>query len=111
MDMTPAAEHGPEMAHSARSDRQLRSLRLDHAATLLGVSPRTLLAWQARYGFPTSSPSESRYSQSEVLALRDSLEHGLSIPSAVSHARAQTKRRRGAVATSPFDHRDGGLAS
>jgi hypothetical protein len=109
--MTIAAGHGSEMAHSARSDRQLRSLRLDHAATLLGVSPRTLLAWQARYGFPTSSPSEPRYSQSEVLALRDSLAHGLSIASAVSRARQQTKRRRGPSATPPFDRRDGGLAS
>lgn len=110
-DMTMTAGHGPEMAHSPPSERPLRSLGLDHAATLLGVSPHTLLVWQARYGFPTSSPSEPRYNQSEVLALRDSLEHGLSIPSAVSRARQHTKRRRGAAATSPFDHRDGGLAS
>ena len=109
--MTMAAGHGPEMAPLPASERPLRSLGLDHAATLLGVSPRTLLAWQARYGFPTSSASEPRYNQSEVLALRDSLEHGLSIASAVSRARQHTKRRRGATTTSPFDHRDGGLAS
>jgi hypothetical protein len=111
VDMTMAAGQGSEMAHSLASERRLRSLGLDHAATLLGVSPRTLLAWQARYGFPTSSRSEPRYSQSEVLALRDSLAHGLSIASAVSRARQQTKRRRGATATPPFDRRDGGLAS
>lgn len=111
MDMTMAAGQGPETAHSPPSERPLRSLRLDHAAMLLGVSPRTLLAWQARYGFPTSNRSEPRYSQSEVLALRDSLAHGLSIASAVSRARQQTKRRPGASATPPFDHRDGGPAS
>ncbi|HTX12401.1 MAG TPA: hypothetical protein VME22_27535 [Solirubrobacteraceae bacterium] len=106
-----AAEPDTEIADSPPSERPLRSLGLDHAATLLGVSPHTLLAWQVRYGFPTSSPSEPRYNQSEVLALRDSLEHGLSIPSAVSRARQQTKRRRGTTATPPFDRRDGGLAS
>jgi hypothetical protein len=111
MDMTMAAGRGPEIAGSPPSGRPLRSLGLDHAARLLGVSPHTLLAWQVRYGFPTSSPSEPRYNQSEVLALRDSLAHGLSIASAVSRARQQTKRRRGATATPPFDRRDGGVAS
>jgi hypothetical protein len=105
-----AAEH-PEITGSPSSERPLRGLDLDQAATLLGVSPRTLLAWQARYGFPTSSPSEPRYSQSEVLALRKCLEHGLSIASAVSSARQQSKRRRGTASTPPFDRRDGGLAS
>jgi hypothetical protein len=111
MDMTMAAKRGAETAHSLPSERPLRSLGLDHAATLLGVSPRTLLEWQARYGYPTSSPSEPRYSQSEVLALRDSLEHGLSIVSAINRARQKAKRRRGATAAAPFGHRDGGLAS
>jgi hypothetical protein len=111
MDVTMAAGHGSEMAHAPPAERPLRGLGLDHAATLLGVSPRTLLAWQARYGFPTSNRSEPRYSQSEVLALRDSLAHGLSIASAVNRARQQTKRRRGPSTTAPFGHRDGGLAS
>jgi hypothetical protein len=50
------------------------------------------------------------YNQPEVLALRDGLEHGLSIASAVDRAR-ETKRRRVASAAQLVDHRDGGLAS
>ena len=64
------------------------------AAALLGVSPETVVAWEQRYGFPTSGSSVPRYSQSEVLALRDSLEDGLSIASAVAHARQRNRRRR-----------------
>jgi hypothetical protein len=95
----------------AVSERPLRSLGLDHAATLLGVSPRTLLVWQARYGFPTSSPVELCYSQSEVLALRDCLEDGLSIASAVARARQKTKRRRAPTSPPQVNHSDGGIAS
>lgn len=92
-------------------ERQLRGLGLDHAATLLGISPHTLLVWQVRYGFPTSSPAELRYNQTEVLALRDSLEDGLSISSAVIRAREQTRRRRATAVARQLDHRDGGIAS
>jgi hypothetical protein len=102
---------GPDSGPPSRSDRSLRSLGLEPAASLLGVSTETLLTWQARYGFPTSSASEPRYNQSEVLALRDSLEDGLSIASAVIRARQRTKRRRGATPAPLVDHRDGGLAS
>lgn len=87
------AGRDPEITASAPTERPLRSLGLEHAAALLGVSPHILLAWQVRYGFPTSSPSEPHYNQAEVLALRDSLEHGLSIASAVSRARQRTRRR------------------
>jgi hypothetical protein len=100
--------------HIARSpafERPLRNLSLGQAASLLGVSPHTLLEWEARYGFPTSSSSEPLYSQSEVLVLRDRLEDGLSITAAVVHAREQAKRRRTMHAPRLFDHRDGGLAS
>lgn len=93
------------------SERPLRTLDLEDAASLLGVSPDTLLAWEARFGFPSSSPSEPRYSQSEVLALRDSLGDGLSIPSAVTHAREKIKRRRAPHAAGFVNRRDGGLAS
>ena len=92
-------------------ERALRTLSLEHAAILLDVRPETLLAWEARYGFPTSSSTEGRYSRSEMLALRDSLECGLSIASAVIRAREQTRRRRTAIAAQAVEHRDGGLAS
>lgn len=91
--------------------RPLRTLSLDDAAAVLGVTRETVLAWGAYYGFPTPSPSEGRYSHTELLALRASLADGLSVASAVSRAREQTKRRRPAHATRMVDHRDGGLAS
>jgi hypothetical protein len=98
------------IAHSPR-DRQLRSLDLDHAAALLDVTPETLLAWEARYGFPLSSPSELRYNESDVLALRDGISGGASIAAAVARARDRTRRHRVPAGTWAPDHRDGGLAS
>lgn len=89
----------------------LRTLDLDRAATLLGVVPEMLVAWEARYGFPTSSPSEHLYSQSEILALRETLWRERSIAAAVAGARDRTRRRRPAARTRVADHRDGGLAS
>ncbi|HUA47014.1 MAG TPA: hypothetical protein VMA77_17405 [Solirubrobacteraceae bacterium] len=86
-------------------------MSLDRAATLLGVTPHTVLEWDARYGFPTSSSLERRYNQAEVLALRDSLEDGLSIASAVTRARERSRHRRTATVARLVDHRDGGLAS
>ena len=83
----------------------------DDAASLLGVSPETLLAWEMRYGFHTASPVEQRYSPSEVLALRASLEDGLSIASAVVRAREKAKRRRATAGARLGDDRDGGIAS
>lgn len=81
------------MTHSHTAARPLRSLDLDAAARLLDVSPQTLLAWEARYRFPSSSRSDARYSESEVLALRDSLCEGASIAWAVTRARDKLKRR------------------
>ena len=43
------------LMESPSTDQTLRTLDPSHAATLLGVSFETLLAWEARYGFPTSS--------------------------------------------------------
>lgn len=106
-----APEGRAEMLGLSSSDRPLRTLSIDDAATLLGVSPQTLQVWEGRYGFPTSSPSEARYSQSEVFALRDSLSDGVSITSAVVHARARNRRRRTATAGHEVQRRDGGLAS
>lgn len=92
-------------------DSPLRTLELDQAAALLSVFPEMLLAWEARYGFPTSSPSTHLYSQSEILALRDTLRGESSIAAAVARARERTRRRRGPARTRVADHRDGGLAS
>lgn len=107
-----AAGHDAELTRPPSCERSLRTLSLDHAATLLEVSPETLLAWEARYGFPTSSPSsDARYNQSDVLALRASLEDEVSVASAVIRARERTVRRRPATAAELVEHRDGGLAS
>ena len=105
---SPSASPTP----SASPERPLRTLDLEQAASLLEVSPETLLTWEQRFGFPSSTPAEPRYSQSEVLALRDSLDDGASIASAVAMARERIKRRRAPVPGGLFDHhRDGGLAS
>ena len=98
-------------AGDASSGRALRTLSRDEAATLLRIDPYTLLVWEARYGFPTSSPSEALYSESEVLALRDALRDGVSVASAVARARVQTRRRRTAATAQLGDRRGGGLAS
>jgi hypothetical protein len=92
-------------------ERTLRTLDLSQAAAALGVTPETLLAWEERYGFPTSSASERRYNQSEVLALRDNISDGFSIAAAVARARAAARRRRTPTGAWVADHRDDGLAS
>lgn len=92
-----ARETAAARSGSPSPERALRTLSLDDAAALLGIDPYLLLAWEARYGFPTSSPSEGRYSRSEVLTLRDCLDDGVSIASAVARARARTRRRRAAA--------------
>jgi hypothetical protein len=106
-----AVSSDDEITSSPAPQRPLRTLDLDDAASLLGVRPETLLAWEMRYGFPTASPLEQRYSPSEVLALHDSIEDGLSIASAVARAREKTKRRRPTAGAPLGDHRDGGVAS
>ena len=111
MDMVLADADADEAAQAASRDRALRTLNVGDAASLLGIAPDTLLAWEARYGFPTSSPSELRYSRSEVLALRDGLRDEVSIASAVARARTQTRRRRAVATAHPGDRRGGGLAS
>ncbi len=94
----------------ASPERALRTLSLEEAAAMLGIDPYLLLAWEARYGFPTSSPSEGRYSRTEVLTLRDCLRDGVSIASAVARARARTRRRR-AAATARLVDGGGGFGS
>jgi DNA-binding transcriptional MerR regulator len=68
----------------------MRFLKTSEAAHLLNVSPNTLRAWERRFGFPKPqrSPGKHRlYTHGEVAALRDALQDGLSISSAVSRAR------------------------
>jgi DNA-binding transcriptional MerR regulator len=69
----------------------MRDLRVDEAAAVLCVSPATLRAWERRFGYPHSvfgGAGQRRYSGGEVVALRDRLEAGLSVASAISTARA-----------------------
>ena len=65
-------------------------LKTSEAATLLNVSSNTLRQWEARFDFPKPqrSPGGHRmYMHCEVAALRAALYDGLSVSSAVSHAR------------------------
>ncbi|MHB1571905.1 MAG: MerR family transcriptional regulator [Solirubrobacteraceae bacterium] len=82
-------------AKTFRNDRftalhLVRHLKTSEAAALLGVSPNTLRAWERRFGFPQPQRSPGRhrmFTHGEVAALRDALQDGLSISSAVSRAR------------------------
>src|SRR5213592_696232 len=68
----------------------VRTLKTSEAAAVLNVSPNTLRAWERRFGYPKPqrSPGKHRlYTHGEVAALRDALQEGLSISSAVSRAR------------------------
>src|SRR3984893_13143438 len=68
----------------------MRYLKTSEAAALLNVSPNTLRAWERRFGFPKPqrSPGKHRlFTHGEAAALRDALQEGLSISSAVSRAR------------------------
>jgi DNA-binding transcriptional MerR regulator len=68
----------------------MRYLKTSEAAALLNVSPNTLRAWERRFGFPKPqrSPGKHRlFTHGEVASLRDALQEGLSISSAVSRAR------------------------
>jgi len=68
----------------------MRDLRPDEAAAVLGVSPDALREWEQRFGYPRSVcgvTGQRRYAHAEVIALRDSLEAGLSIASAINKAR------------------------
>src|SRR3982750_2762737 len=68
----------------------VRTLKTSEAAALLNVSPNTLRAWERRFGYPKPQRSAGRhrlYTHGEVAALRDALQQGMSISSAVSRAR------------------------
>jgi DNA-binding transcriptional MerR regulator len=68
----------------------MRYLKTSEAAAVLNVSPNTLRAWERRFDFPKPlrSPGKHRlFTHGEIAALRDALQEGLSISSAVSRAR------------------------
>ncbi|MBS1871478.1 MAG: MerR family transcriptional regulator [Actinobacteria bacterium] len=68
----------------------MEHLKVREAARRLNVSPSTLRAWEQRFGFPrpARSPGGHRlYRHADIVALRDALEQGLSISSAISRVR------------------------
>jgi len=87
----------------------VRFLKTSEAAALLNVSPNTLRAWERRFGYPKPqrSPGKHRlYTHGEIAALRDALQEGLSISSAVSRAREGLSADADTLvgALSSFDH-------
>jgi DNA-binding transcriptional MerR regulator len=96
----------------------MRTLKTSEAASLLNVSPNTLRAWERRFGYPKPQRSAGRhrlYTHGEVSALRDALQQGLSISSAVSRARealsTDTHTLVGALASFELDRADAAMES
>ena len=96
----------------------MRTLETSEAAALLNVSPNTLRAWERRFGYPKPQRPAGRhrlYTHGEVAALRDALQQGLSISSAVSRARealsSDTHALVGALAGLELDRADGAMES
>jgi DNA-binding transcriptional MerR regulator len=94
----------------------VRYLKTSEAAALLNVSPNTLRAWERRFGYPKPqrSPGKHRlYTHGEIAALRDALQDGLSISSAVSRAReglsADADSLIGALSSFDGDRADGAM--
>ena len=78
--------------------REMRDLRPDEAAAMLRVSANTLRAWEQRFGYPHSvfrSTGQRRYAHREVIALRDTLDAGLSVAAAINKARRVSMGGRG----------------
>jgi DNA-binding transcriptional MerR regulator len=94
----------------------VRTLKTSEAAAVLNVSPNTLRAWERRFGYPKPqrSPGKHRlYTHGEIAALRDALQEGLSISSAISRAResvsADTNVLVGALAAFELDRADAAM--
>jgi MerR family transcriptional regulator, light-induced transcriptional regulator len=96
----------------------VRFLKTSEAANFLNVSPNTLRAWERRFGYPKPqrSPGKHRlYTHGEIAALRDALQEGLSISSAVSRAReglsADTDSLVGALSSFDRDRADAAMGA
>lgn len=96
----------------------MRYLKTSEAAALLNVSPNTLRAWERRFGFPKPQRSPGRhrlFTHGEVASLRDALQEGLSISSAVSRAReglaTDTNSLTGALVSYEAERADGAMES
>jgi MerR family transcriptional regulator, light-induced transcriptional regulator len=94
----------------------VRTLKTSEAAAVLNVSPNTLRAWERRFGYPKPRRTAGRhrlYTHGEVAALRDALQEGLSISSAISRAReslsADTSILIGALQSFELDRADGAM--
>ena len=99
----PGPAHGPMYRVDLCSEstklpgREMRDLRPDEAAAMLRVSPDTLRAWEQRFGYPHSvsgGAGQRRYPHREVIALRNTLDAGLSVAAAVNKARRVSTRSR-----------------
>jgi MerR family transcriptional regulator, light-induced transcriptional regulator len=104
------------LVHFPISGAHVRTLKTSEAAAVLNVSPNTLRAWERRFGYPKPqrSPGKHRlYTHGEVAALRDALQDGLSISSAVSRARealsADTSSLAGALGSYELDRADAAM--
>src|ERR1700710_2272830 len=91
----------------------VRTLKTSEAAAVLNVSPNTLPAWERRFGYPKPQRTAGKhrlYTHGEVAALRDALQEGLSISSAISRAReslsADTSVLVGALQSFELDRAD-----
>jgi DNA-binding transcriptional MerR regulator len=96
----------------------MRYLKTSEAAALLNVSPNTLRAWERRFGFPKPQRSPGRhrlFTHGEVASLRDALQEGLSISSAVSRAReglaTDTNSLTGALVSYEAERADAAMES
>jgi DNA-binding transcriptional MerR regulator len=68
----------------------VRTLKMQDAAAQLNVSPSALRSWERRFGYPVptrTAGGHRHYAYGEIIALRDALEAGLSISSAIGRAR------------------------
>ena len=97
-------------------DPGVRTLKTSEAASVLNVSPNTLRAWERRFGYPKPQRTAGKhrlYTHGEVAALRDALQEGLSISSAISRAReslsSDTSTLVGALQAFELDRADAAM--
>jgi MerR family transcriptional regulator, light-induced transcriptional regulator len=104
------------MRQTDAMDAGVRTLKTSEAASVLNVSPNTLRAWERRFGYPKPQRTAGKhrlYTHGEVAALRDALQEGLSISSAISRAReslsSDTSTLVGALQAFELDRADAAM--